>query len=65
MDKQTCTLVSGASDGCKEVVPDGGFDFFAPVTTPLPVLLSRLDRARDVLLTRLVDVLAAVVGCPV
>lgn len=41
-DKQTCTLVNGAtSNGCKEVVPDGGFDFFAPAATQLPVVHSR------------------------
>ena len=61
VDKQTCTLVSGASNGCKEVVPDGGFDFFAPVATPLPVVQSRSDWLRDVVLAILVDVLAAVV----
>ena len=44
VDKQTCTLVNGAaSNGCKEVVPDGGFDFFAPVSTQLPVVYSRSD----------------------
>ena len=42
VDKQTCTLVNGAtSNGCKEVVPDGGYDFFAPAATQLPVVHSR------------------------